>query len=773
MPKNLVIVESPAKAKTIEKYLGADYQVLSSMGHIRDLPKSGIGIDIAHNFAPEYEISPDKTKTVNELKRAAKGKTVWLATDEDREGEAISWHLCSALGIDPKTTKRIVFHEITKPAITEAVKSPRTVDLNMVDAQQARRVLDRLVGYELSPVLWKKIKTGLSAGRVQSVAVRLIVEREREIEQFAEKSDYKVTAEFSSNSGEVLKAELNTRFPDSKTAESWLKKVIGKDFVLQSVEKKPGKRSPAAPFTTSTLQQAASTRLGFSVRQTMVLAQKLYEAGHITYMRTDSVSLSDQALKQARQVIESEFGKDFYLARHYKNKSANAQEAHEAIRPTNFAVAKCGNEPAQIKLYQLIRARALGSQMADAKLEKTEMIITTDYTTEKFIAKGEVIVFAGFLQAYPNSTGRDDSILPDLKSGDQLKTNTIVATQTYARPLARYTEASLVRELEKRGIGRPSTYAPTISTIQTREYVTKSEDMEKQREVTILTLQSGKVTVENTTENYDTDRNRLRPTDTGTVVTDFLVKYFAEILDYDFTAKVEAEFDDIAKGEEKWQTMIADFYKPFHKLIEGSEEISRHEASQGRILGKDPKSGKPVIARLGRYGAMLQIGQAEDEEKPKFAPMPSGRKIGDVTLEEALTMFKLPRVVGKTAESEEITANIGRFGPYVKVGDSYVSIKDEDPFSIDETTARKLIVAKRKADAEKIIQNFETEKIQVLNGRFGPYVTDGTTNAKVPKDQDPKKLKLKDCQAMLEEARNKPTKGRRFAPKGTKKATKK
>jgi DNA topoisomerase-1 len=772
MPKNLVIVESPAKAKTIEKYLGSDYKVLSSMGHIRDLPKSGIGVDIEHNFEPEYEISPDKTKTVAELKRAAKGNTVWLATDEDREGEAISWHLCNALGLNDKTTKRIVFHEITREAITEAVKNPRVIDLNLVDAQQARRVLDRLVGYELSPVLWKKIRTGLSAGRVQSVAVRLIVEREREIEAFEQKSDYKITAEFKTKKGEILKAELNTRLADQKSAEAWLKKVADQEFTVADITKKPSKRSPAAPFTTSTLQQAASSRLGYSVRQTMVLAQKLYEAGHITYMRTDSVNLSNQALTQAKQVIEKDFGPEYYQSRVYKSRTANAQEAHEAIRPTNFALDKAGADTAQAKLYQLIRARAMGSQMSDAKLEKTEITINTKAVKEHFIAKGEIVVFAGFLRAYPKSTGQDDTILPDISSGDQLQTQQILATQTYARPPARYNEASLVRELEKRGIGRPSTYAPTISTIQTREYVTKSEGMEKTRPVTELALTNKKITTEQRDEGYDTDANRLRPTDTGTVVTDFLLKYFTDIMDYNFTADVEAEFDQIAAGKQEWHKMIKSFYGPFHKLIAGSEDITRHEASQGRVLGKDPKSGKPVIARLGRYGAMLQIGEATDEQKPKFAPMPAGRKINDVTLEEALEMFKLPRVVGKTSEGEEITANIGRFGPYVKVGDSFVSIKDGDPFSIKETEARELIVAKRKADAAKLIQDFEIEKIQVLNGRYGPYVTDGSTNAKVPKDQDPKKLSLKQCQELLEQARQNPGRGRRFAPRANKKTSK-
>ncbi len=758
MPKNLVIVESPAKAKTIERYLGSDFEVLSSMGHIRDLPKSGIGIDIEHKFKPEYEISPDKTKVVSALRKAAKGKQVWLATDEDREGEAISWHLCNALKLDPKSTKRIVFHEITKSAIENAVKEPRTVNLNLVDAQQARRVLDRLVGYELSPVLWKKIRTGLSAGRVQSVAVRLIVEREREIEKFEQKSDYKVIAEFKNSAGAVVKAELETRFADENAANKFLQSIIGKDFAVTGVEQKPAKKSPAPPFTTSTLQQAASSRLGYSVKQTMVLAQRLYESGHITYMRTDSVNLADQALNQAKNVIESDFGANYYHKRLYKAKTANAQEAHEAIRPTDLSKLEAGEDPKQQKLYKLIRARALASQMSDAAIERTTVTIHADKVEHDFIAKGEVVSFDGFLKAYARANQKDPDLLPDLKEGEKLTHHNVVATQTYARPPARYTEASLVKKLEAEGIGRPSTYAPTISTIQAREYVQKTDNLTKERPVAMLSLANNKVEKSEDTEQYDTDRNRLMPTDTGSIVTDFLLKHFTEIMDYKFTAGVEDQFDIIAQGKEKWEKMIADFYQPFHKLVVASEDVSRQEANQGRVLGKDPKSGKPVIARLGRFGAMIQIGEAEDEEKPKFAPMPEGKKIGDVTLQEALKMFQLPRVVGKSVKGDEIVAQIGRFGPYLKVGDQNISLKEYDPFQVTEAEARKLLADHQKVLDERVIADFTESKIQVLNGRYGPYITNGEVNARIPKGIEPKKITEKEAMKLIAEKVKKTTK---------------
>lgn len=751
MPKNLVIVESPAKAKTIERYLGSDFEVLSSMGHIRDLPKSGIGIDVEHKFKPEYEISPDKTKVVSALRKAAKGKEVWLATDEDREGEAISWHLCNALKLDPKSTKRIVFHEITKPAIEAAVKEPRTINLNLVDAQQARRVLDRLVGYELSPVLWKKIRTGLSAGRVQSVAVRLIVEREREIEAFEQKSDYKVTAEFKNANGTRVKAELETRLANEKAVEKFLQTITGKSFTVSAVEQKPAKKSPAPPFTTSTLQQAASSRLGYSVKQTMVLAQRLYESGHITYMRTDSVNLADQALNQAKKVIESDFGANYYHKRLYKAKTANAQEAHEAIRPTDLSKLEAGADPKQQKLYKLIRARALASQMSDAAIEKTTITIEADGVAHNFIAKGEVVSFDGFLKAYARANQKDPDLLPDLKEGEKLEHQDVIATQTYARPPARYTEASLVKKLESEGIGRPSTYAPTISTIQAREYVQKTDNLTKGRPVTILTLTKNTVEKTQQTEQYDTDRNRLMPTDTGSIVTDFLLKYFQEIMDYQFTAGVEDEFDIIAQGKEDWEKMIGDFYKPFHKLVVASEDVSRQEANQGRVLGKDPKSGKPVIARLGRFGAMIQIGEAEDEEKPKFAPMPEGKKIGDVTLQEALKMFELPRVVGNSIKGDEIIAQIGRFGPYLKVGDQNISLKGADPFQVTEAEARELLKEHQKVLDERVIADFTESKIQVLNGRYGPYITNGEVNARIPKGVEPKKITEKEAMKLIDE----------------------
>lgn len=763
MSKNLVIVESPAKAKTIEKYLGSEFKVLSSMGHVRDLPQKGGGlaIDVKKKFAPTYEVSVDKTKIVSELKRAAKGKEVWLATDEDREGEAISWHLCSVLKLDPKTTKRITFHEITKPAIEEAVKNPRHIDLDLVDAQQARRILDRLVGYELSPVLWKKIQAGLSAGRVQSVAVRLIVDKEREIEKFDQKSDYKIIGIFKSAKGDELKAELNKRLKDLKTSEEFLKSVSSSDFRVDAVSKKPAKKSPAPPFTTSTLQQAASSRLGYSVKQTMVLAQKLYEEGHISYMRTDSVNLSKTALNQIKKEVTKEFGQDYYKERFYKSKSSNAQEAHEAIRPTDFSNKEAGNDPKQVKLYKLIWSRAMASQMSEAQIEKTEISIKTKDASEEFVAKGEVIVFEGFLRAYQSAKQADPNILPELTKGDKLTSELITATETYSRPPARYSEASLVKKLEAEGIGRPSTYAPTISVIQARGYVEKSDGEGKVRNINILELKKGKIAQTEQEENYDTDRSRLIPTDTGTVVTDFLVKYFNEILDYQFTAKVEKQFDEIAEGKEKWEEMIADFYKPFHKLVDKSEDISREEANQSRKLGIDPKSKKPVIARLGRYGAMIQIGEAEDEEKPQFAPMPEGRKISTVSLEEALKMFELPRVVGKSPKGIEIIAQIGRFGPYLKVGSINVSLKGEDPFTISENKANELLKEHQKMLDSRVIANYEAEGIQVLNGRFGPYVTDGQVNAKVPKGVEPKKLTLKDCQKILTDKNSKGSKSKK------------
>ena len=748
MAKNLLIVESPAKAKTIEKYLGKDYQVLSSYGHIRDLPKSGLNIDVENNFEPTYEIPAESKKTIASLKKAIKGKTVWLATDEDREGEAISWHLCKALQLDSENTKRIVFHEITKQALLDAVSKPRTVDHNLVDAQQARRVLDRLVGYELSPVLMKKIRRpGLSAGRVQSVAVRIIVEREREIEAFKPKSSYKVTAEFATNNNETIIAELKNKLSTKSEVEEFLQSLLGAKYHVASLDKKSGKKSPSPPFTTSTLQQAASNKLGFSVRQTMVLAQKLYESGKITYMRTDSLNLSTTAIEQAKKTIKESFGDQYVNTRSFKTKLSGAQEAHEAIRPTDFASEIASNDSKQQKLYQLIRARALASQMSDAQTERTIVVVGNNKNDKEFVTKGEIIVFDGFLKVYGKMT--DETLLPPLTIDQELKSIKISAKSIYDKPPARYTEASLVKKLESEGIGRPSTYAPTISTIQYRGYVEKLSKDGAPRDVEIIELENDKIMHRIEQENFGVEKNKLFPTDTGKIVNDFLVKYFADIVDYQFTVKAEEEFDKIAEGKMKWNSMISEFYKPFHKLIKSSKDINPDDVSQARILGKDPKSGKPVIARLGRYGGMLQIGEVQDEDKPKFAPLPKDCTIENVTLEKALEMFKLPRILGKTSKGEEISTNIGRFGPYVKFDDKFVSIKDDDPFSITLEKAIELIEQKKKADSEKVIADFKKDKIQILNGRYGPYITDGKTNVKIPKDTDPKKIDVKTAQQML------------------------
>lgn len=749
MPKNLVIVESPAKAKTIEKFLGKDYTVKSSFGHIRDLPKKGLNIDIDKNFAPHYEVSADKKKVVAELRKAAAGHEVWLASDEDREGEAIAWHLTQALKLDPEKTKRIVFHEITKPAIEAAIKNPRTVNLQLVDAQQARRVLDRLVGYELSPVLWKKVRTGLSAGRVQSVAVRLIVEREREIKAFNAESTFKVTAAFEAD-GQEIPAELNAKLKDPKVATAWLEKNIGATYTVAGIEQKPGSRSPGAPFTTSTLQQEASRRLGYSVRQTMTLAQRLYESGHITYMRTDSTVLSGQAIAAAGSYIEKEYGAQYHQVRQYKTKSASAQEAHEAIRPTSFTKTETGDDSQQKKLYQLIWQRALASQMAAAKIERTEVTIDISTQPEKFIAKGEILDFDGFMKVYGG--GKDDIILPTVKTGQTLNEQGITATETFSRASARYSEAALVKKLEELGIGRPSTYAPTIHTIQVRGYVEKTDLEGTEREVTEIKLEQGKVSSETTTVITGADRNKLVPTGIADVVTDFLVKHFHSVVDYDFTAKVENDFDDIADGKETWEKMIADFYKKFHPLIEKSADISREEVSQARELGKDPKSKEPIVARYGRYGPMLQKGDITDEsKKPAFAPLPAETTIDTVTLEQALEMFKLPRTVGKTADGKEMKANIGRFGPYVQVDKLYVSIKPLDPRTITEEEARELYEEKLAKDAAKHINEFPGG-IKVLNGPYGPYITDGKKNARIAKEQDPAKITEVEAKKILAEA---------------------
>ena len=668
MAKNLVIVESPAKAKTIEKFLGKDYTVKSSFGHIRDLPKKGLNIDLENNFTPHYEVSADKKKTVAELRKAAIGAEVWLASDEDREGEAIAWHLAHALKLDPTKTKRIVFHEITKTAIDAAIKNPRTVNVQLVDAQQARRILDRLVGYELSPVLWKKVRTGLSAGRVQSVAVRIIVEREREIRDFQTVSSFKVTASFIVD-GVDLPAELSVKFKTEAEVTKWLESVPGASYKISSIAQKPGTRSPGAPFTTSTLQQEASRRLGYSVRQTMTLAQRLYEAGYITYMRTDSTTLSGLAINAAKDFITSEYGDNYHKLRQFKTKNASAQEAHEAIRPTNFSALSLGGDDQQIKLYKLIWQRALASQMSEAKIERTEVTIAVSDHKEVFMAKGEVLKFDGFMKVYGG--GKDDTLLPPLSEGQSLTEDGIVATETFSRSSARYSEAALVKKLEELGIGRPSTYAPTISTIQTRGYVEKTDLEGSEREVIELKLEGSAVKRTVTKVITGADRGKLLPTGIAEVTTDFLVKYFPHIVDFDFTAKVEAEFDQVAEGNLAWPDMIKSFYEKFHPLVVSSADISRQEVSQARLIGPDPKSNEPIYARFGRYGPMLQMGDVDDEDKekkPKFAPMPKDSTIDTVTLEQALVMFQLPRLVGTTEDGEDIKANIGRFGPYVQIG---------------------------------------------------------------------------------------------------------
>ncbi len=766
MSKNLVIVESPAKAKTIGKFLGNDFVVKSSFGHIRDLPKKGMSVDIANNFTPVYEVSSDKKKVVSELKKAAKeADTVWLASDDDREGEAIAWHLAEVLKLDPKTTKRIVFHEITGPAIQAAIQTPRTVDLKLVDAQQARRILDRVVGYELSPVLWKKVRTGLSAGRVQSVAVRLIVEREREIEEFQTTATFKVTAQFTLEDGTELKAECPTKFETEEAATQLLEALKDETATIKDVKKTPGTRSPGAPFTTSTLQQEASRRLGYSPKQTMMLAQRLYENGHITYMRTDSVNLSKLAIGAIAGYVEKEYGKEYHQVRTFTTKSAGAQEAHEAIRPSHVERRDAGDDPQQKKLYDLIWKRAVSSQMSPAKVEKTTITIGLEKNTEVLEAKGEIVTFAGFLKVWAENKTGEEGLLPEVSKGDILNLISALAEQTFSRPPARYTEATLVRQLEEMGIGRPSTYAPTISTIQDRGYVEKAEVEGKERDVIRVTLEKGEIARSQTTETTAPDRNKLIPTSTGKVVTDFLAKNFNDIVSYDFTKDVEEEFDDIAEGKVTWQKMLAKFYGPFHTTVEKSADISRAEAAQARLLGNDPKTGKPVSARFGRFGPMVQIGNVEDEEKPKFAGITNGKTVDNITLDEALKLFDLPRNLGKDEQGNDILANIGRFGPYVKIGSSYVSIKGHDPYSIELDTALELIKEDAAKKAARNIKEFEGTDIKVLNGRYGPYITDGKKNAKIPKGTEPADVTLEQAKELLEKA---PT-----ASRGRRRTTKK
>jgi DNA topoisomerase-1 len=761
MSKNLVIVESPAKAKTIAKFLGKDFVVKSSFGHIRDLPKKGMSVDIANNFTPVYEVSADKKKVVSELKKAAKeADTVWLASDEDREGEAIAWHLAEVLKLDPKETKRIVFHEITEPAIKAAIQTPRTIDIALVDAQQARRILDRIVGYELSPVLWKKVRTGLSAGRVQSVAVRLIVDREREIEEFQTKITFKVTALFTLSDGTELKAECPTKFETEEAATKLLEALRDETATIKDVKKTPGTRSPSAPFTTSTLQQEAARRLGYSPKQTMMLAQRLYENGHITYMRTDSVNLSKLAIGAMGEYIKGQYGNEYHQVRTFITKSAGAQEAHEAVRPTHVERRDAGDDAQQKKLYDLIWKRTVSSQMAPAQVEKTTITIGLQKNNEILEAKGEIVTFPGFLKVWAENKTGEEGLLPEVNKGDALTLISALAEQTFSRPPARFAEATLVRQLEEMGIGRPSTYAPTISTIQDRGYVEKADVEGKEREVIRIKLDNGNIQREQVTETTAPDRNKLIPTSTGKVVTDFLARHFSDIVSYDFTKNVEEEFDQIADGKIAWQKMLAAFYGPFHAIVEKSADISRAEAAQARLLGNDPKTGKPVSARFGRFGPMVQIGNVEDEEKPKFAGITNGKTVDNITLEEALKLFSLPRNLGQDAQGNDILANIGRFGPYVKIGSSYVSIKGHDPYSIELPTALELI---KEDDAKKAARNikiFEGTDIKVLNGRYGPYITDGTKNAKIPKETEPAAVTLEQAKELLAKAPT-VTRGRR------------
>ena len=736
---------------------------MSSFGHIRDLPKKHLNIDVADNFKPTYEVSDDKMKVVAALKKAAKSADqVWLASDEDREGEAIAWHLCYALGLDPKTTKRIVFHEITKPAITEAIKHPRTIDLNLVDAQQARRILDRLVGYELSPVLWKKVRPQLSAGRVQSVAVKLIVDREREINAFEASSEYKINAFFKVEDAE-LPSELSVKFKDIKDAQKFLEDCKESHFSVAKIDDKPGKRSPGVPFTTSTLQQEASRMLGYSVRQTMTIAQKLYENGIITYMRTDSPTLSVQALNSIEEYVTSNFGQEYHHRRQFKSKQSGAQEAHEAIRPTDLKVSSVHDE-GQNRLYNLIWRRTIASQMSEAKLAKTEITIGIDKRKETFQAKGEVVVFDGFLKVSGKTT--KDILLPKLNVGQKLDYDRIVARQNFSKPKPRYSEASLVKRLEELGIGRPSTYAPTISTIQARGYVEKTDLEGKERPVETITLAGGSISQTTEMENYGADKSKLIPTPTADVTTDFLAKNFAHIVDYDFTAKAEKNFDLIAEGKAKWQEVLKDFYADFHDLIIKSDSISREESTQTRLLGQDPKSGKPIFARYGRFGPMLQKGENKDDaEKPAFASLPKDTTLETVTLEQALEMFNLPRIVGTTDDGQEITANIGRFGPYIKIDKTFVSIKPLDPLSITEDEARELYLENKEKLAKKYIKEFASG-IKIVNGPYGPYITDGKKNAKITKDIDGAKLTETEAKKILADA---PAKKRSFKRRAKKK----
>ncbi len=770
MPKNLVIVESPAKAKTIEGYLGKDYKVVSSYGHVRDLPKDDMAIDIKNGFKPTYVISRDKREVIKNLKKEVKNSDlIYLASDDDREGEAISWHLKEALQLDDDKVKRIVFHEITKNAILNAIKSPRGLDLDLINAQQARRVLDRLVGFEISPVLWKKIKRGLSAGRVQSVAVRLVVEREREIENFKPKSFFKVTALFDIDGSKQLKAELGKKFDTEEEAMSFLKKCAGAVFTITDLEKKLAKKSPAPPFTTSTLQQEASRKLGFSVARTMTIAQRLYESGKISYMRTDSVTLSQEAINAAKQAVEQKFGPEYVKTRQYKNKSKSAQEAHEAIRPTDFSMAQVGGDSGEQRLYELIWKRTIASQMADAQLERTTATISVSTTPEKLTAQGEVIRFDGFLKVYIESTDEENgdeehkSMLPPLHKGQELKLNQMTARQGFTRPPARYTEASLVKKLEEMGIGRPSTYAPTISTIQKRDYVTKESREGREREYRELVLEGGDIKTTTRTEVTGTEKNKLFPTNTAMIVNDFLVGQFPKIIDYSFTAFVEKELDEIASGKMKWDKMIEDFYSSFHPDVETSANISKSDIGVVRLLGEDPATGKNVYARLTKFGPCVQLGELGAEEKPRYSSLRNGQLLETITLEEALELFRLPRTVG-TFEDAPVEANIGRYGPYLRHNNKFYSLEEtDDPLTVTLDRAVEIINAKRKEDASRVIRTFdENPEYQILKGKWGPYLKAGKKNVKLPKGTKPEELTYEQCVELVEKA---PAKKKRYKRK--------
>ena len=777
MQKNLVIVESPAKAKTIEKFLGKDYKVLSSYGHIRDLKKKEFSIN-TDTFEPDYEIPAEKKKLVSELKQEAKkADMVWLASDEDREGEAISWHLYEVLGLKPENTKRIVFHEITKNAILRAIEHPRDIDINLVNAQQARRVLDRIVGFKLSPVLWRKVKPALSAGRVQSVAVRLIVEREREIQAFHSEASFRVTAVFSTTDTDgrpaEIRAELNTRFKTEDEAKAFLEKCRHTEFTVQDITTRPMKKSPAPPFTTSTLQQEAARKLGFTVAQTMMVAQRLYESGFITYMRTDSVNLSSLAIGTSRDAITQLMGERYVQTRQFTTKSKGAQEAHEAIRPTYMEHQTIEADSAERRLYDLIWKRTIASQMADAELEKTTATIALTGMSETFVATGEVVTFDGFLRVYRESlddeeTEDESRLLPPLKKGQKLDCGRIVAQERFTQHPPRYTEASLVRKLEELGIGRPSTYAPTISTIQQRGYVEKGDKPGEERTYKVLTLSGGRLTTATRSETAGSEKGKLLPTDVGTVVNDFLLQYFPGIMDYNFTASVEKEFDEVAEGDKQWTALIRQFYGEFEPMVEQTLAVKTEHKVGERELGTDPVSGRPVFVKIGRFGPVVQIGSADDEEKPRFAQINKGQSIETITLDEALELFKLPRTLDDY-EGKPVIIGTGKFGPYVRHDGKFISLpKGADPMTFSYDEAVELIVAKRAAEAQKHIKRFDEEpELEILNGRYGPYITYKGNNYRLPKTLkvEPKDLELADCLAIIKEQDEKPasTKGRRFA----------